>query len=73
MSKEDVIEAEGRVCEVLPNLKFKVKLDNGHIITAYLSGKLRMHYIKIVEGDAVKVELSPYDLSNGRIVWRNKN
>lgn len=73
MSKEDVIEAEGRVCEVLPNLKFKVKLENGHIITAYLSGKLRMHYIKIVEGDAVKVELSPYDLSNGRIVWRNKN
>lgn len=73
MSKDDVIEAEGKVIEVLPNIQFKVELSNGHVINAYLSGKLRMNYIKIVEGDAVKVELSPYDLTKGRIVWRNKN
>lgn len=73
MSKEDVIEAEGKVVEVLPNTNFKVELTNGHIIVAYLSGKLRKNYIKILEGDAVKVELSPYDLTKGRIVWRNKN
>ncbi len=73
MSKEDVIEADGHVIEVLPNTNFKVELSNGHIITAYLSGKLRKNYIKILEGDAVKVELSPYDLTKGRIVWRNKN
>ncbi|MEG1609004.1 MAG: translation initiation factor IF-1 [Clostridia bacterium] len=73
MSKEDVIEAEGKVIEVLPNTNFKVELTNGHIIIAYLSGKLRKNYIKILEGDAVKVELSPYDLTKGRIVWRNKN
>ena len=73
MSKDDVIEAEGKVIEVLPNVNFKVELSNGVIINAYLSGKLRMHYIKILEGDAVKVELSPYDLTKGRIVWRNKN
>lgn len=73
MSKEDVIEAEGRVIEVLPNTNFKVELTNKHVITAYLSGKLRKNYIKILEGDAVKVELSPYDLTKGRIVWRNKN
>lgn len=73
MSKEDVIEAEGRVIEVLPNTNFRVELTNGHIIVAYLSGKLRKNYIKILEGDAVKVELSPYDLTKGRIVWRNKN
>lgn len=73
MSKDDVIEAEGKVTEVLPNANFKVALSNGHVITAYLSGKLRMNYIKILEGDAVKVELSPYDLTKGRIVWRNKN
>ena len=73
MSRDDVIEAEGKIVEVLPNVNFKVELKNGHVITAYLSGKLRMHYIKIVEGDAVKVEMSPYDLTKGRIVWRNKN
>lgn len=73
MSKDDVIEAEGKVVEVLPNLQFRVELSNGHEIIAYLSGKLRMNYIKILEGDAVKVELSPYDLKKGRIVWRNKN
>lgn len=73
MSKEDVIEAEGKVIEVLPSAKFKVELSNGHVITGHLSGKLRMNYIKILEGDAVKVELSPYDLTKGRIIWRNKN
>ena len=73
MSKEDVIEAEGTVVEVLPNTTFKVKLTNNAVIVAYLSGKLRKNYIKIVEGDAVKVELSPYDLTTGRITWRNKN
>lgn len=73
MSKEDVIEAEGKVVEVLPNTQFRVQLTNGHIITAYLSGKLRINYIKILEGDVVKVEMSPYDLTKGRIMWRNKN
>ncbi|MCR4874175.1 MAG: translation initiation factor IF-1 [Clostridia bacterium] len=73
MSKEDVIEAEGTVIEVLPSTIFKVKLTNGAVILAYISGKLRKNYIKIVEGDAVKVELSPYDLTKGRITWRNKN
>ena len=73
MSKEDVIEAEGKVIEVVPGTNFKVELSNGHVIVAYLSGKLRKNYIKILEGDAVKVELSPYDLTKGRIVWRNKN
>jgi translation initiation factor IF-1 len=73
MSKEDVIEAEGVVVEVLPNTEFKVKLTNNAIIKAYLSGKLRKNFIKIVEGDTVKVELSPYDLTKGRITWRNKN
>ena len=73
MSKEYVIEAEGKVVEVLPNPTFKVELTNGFVITTYLSGKLRKNYIKILEGDTVKVELSPYDLIKGRIVWRNKN
>lgn len=73
MSKEDVIEAEGKVIEVLPNINFKVELSNGHIISAHLSGKLRMNYIKILEGDVVKVELTPYDLGKGRIIWRKKN
>ncbi len=73
MSKEDCIEAEGVVTEVLPNTNFKVRLTNNHEIVAYLSGKLRKNYIKILEGDTVKVELSPYDLTKGRIVWRNKN
>ncbi|MBR4406711.1 MAG: translation initiation factor IF-1 [Clostridia bacterium] len=73
MSKEDVIEFEGEVVEVLPNTTFLVKLSNGHIITSYISGKLRMHYIRILEGDRVKVEMSPYDLTKGRITWRGKN
>lgn len=73
MSKEDVIEFEGEVVEVLPNTKFLVQLANGHTITAYISGKLRMHYIRILEGDKVKVEMSPYDLTKGRITWRGKS
>jgi len=73
MSKEDVIDAEGRVIEVLPNARFKVELSNGHVINAYLSGKLRMNYIRVLEGDAVKVEMSPYDMTKGRITWREKN
>ncbi len=73
MSKEDVIEAEGKVIEVLPKTQFKVELSNGHIILAYLSGKLRLNNIRVLEGDRVTVELSPYDLTNGRITWRYKN
>ena len=73
VSKNDVIEAEGVILEALPNATFKVKLSNGHIITAYISGKLRMNYIKIIPGDGVKLEMSPYDLTKGRIVWRSKN
>ncbi len=73
MSKEDVIEFEGVVEEVLPNTTFKVRLSNGHVITAYISGRLRMNYIKILEGDKVKIEMSPYDLTQGRITWRAKN
>ncbi len=73
MSKDDVIETEGRVIEALPNAMFKVRLTNGHVITAYISGKLRMNYIRIIEGDAVKLEMSPYDLTKGRITWRSKN
>ena len=72
MSKEDVIEVEGIVIETLPNTNFKVKLENGHEILAHISGKLRMNYIKILPGDKVKVELSPYDLNRGRITWRAK-
>lgn len=73
MSNEDVIEAEGRVVEVMPNATFKVQLANGHIVIAYLSGKLRMNYIRILEGDKVTIEMSPYDLTKGRITWRSKN
>ena len=72
MAKEDVIEVEGPVVEALPNTNFKVELENGHQILAHISGKLRMNYIKILPGDKVKVELSPYDLSRGRIIWRAK-
>ena len=72
MAKEDVIEVEGTVVETLPNTNFKVQLENGHQILAHISGKLRMNYIKILPGDKVKVELSPYDLSRGRITWRSK-
>ncbi|MDD2534016.1 MAG: translation initiation factor IF-1 [Eubacteriales bacterium] len=72
MSKEDNIEVEGIVVDVLPNAVFKVKLENGHEVTAHISGKLRQHYIKILTGDRVTVELSPYDVSRGRITWRAK-
>jgi translation initiation factor IF-1 len=72
VSKDDVIETEGEIIEALPNAMFKVKLSNGHVITAYISGKLRMHYIKIIPGDKVKLEMSPYDLTKGRIIWRSK-
>jgi translation initiation factor IF-1 len=72
MSKQDVIEVEGVVNEALPNAMFKVELENGHEILAHLSGKLRMHYIKILPGDKVTIELSPYDLTRGRITWRKK-
>ena len=73
MSKEDCIELEGKVVEVLPNAMFKVQLQNGKEILSHLSGKLRMNYIKIIPGDGVKLEMSPYDLTKGRIVWRSKN
>ena len=72
MAKEDVIEVEGIITEALPNTLFKVQLKNGHEILGHISGKLRMNYIKILPGDKVKVELSPYDLSKGRITWRGK-
>ena len=72
MSKTDVIEIEGVVVEKLPNAMFKVELENGHIVLAHISGKLRMNFIKILPGDKVTLEMSPYDLSKGRIVWRDK-
>ena len=72
MAKEDVIEVEGTVVEALPNTNFKVELENGHQVLAHISGKLRMNYIKILPGDKVKLELSPYDLNRGRITWRAK-
>lgn len=72
MPKEDAIEVEGRVVEPLPNAMFRVELANGHKVLAHISGKMRMHYIKILPGDRVIVELSPYDLSRGRIVYRAK-
>jgi translation initiation factor IF-1 len=73
MAKEEPIEVEGVVVEPLPNAMFRVKLDNGHIVLAHISGKMRMHYIRILAGDKVMVELSPYDLSRGRIIYRSKN
>jgi translation initiation factor IF-1 len=72
MSKEDTIEVEGIVTDALPNAVFKVKLENGHEIIAHISGKLRQNYIKILPGDRVTIELSPYDLARGRITWRAK-
>ena len=72
MAKSDMIELEGTVVEALPNTVFKVQLPNGLIVTAHISGKLRMNYIKILPGDKVTLELSPYDLTKGRIVWRAK-
>ncbi|MCD6046907.1 MAG: infA [Gammaproteobacteria bacterium] len=72
MAKEDVIEMEGVVTEALPNTMFRVKLDNGHIILCHMSGKMRKNYIRILEGDRVKVEMTPYDLTKGRITFRDK-
>ena len=72
MSKQDMIEIEGTVVEALPNATFQVELENGHRIMAHISGKLRMNYIRIRPGDKVTVEMSPYDLSKGRITWRSK-
>ena len=72
MAKEDQIEMEGEVVDTLPNTMFRVKLENGHIVTAHISGKMRMYYIKILPGDRVKCEMSPYDLSKGRITFRYK-
>jgi len=72
MAKEELIEVEGIVKEALPNAMFRVELENGHIVLAHISGKIRKHFIRILPGDAVKLELSPYDLSRGRITYRNK-
>jgi len=72
LAKDDVIEVEGTVIEALPNAMFQVELDNGHKILAHISGKLRMNFIRILPGDKVTVELSPYDLTRGRITWRGK-
>ncbi len=72
MSKADVIEIEGTVSEKLPNAMFRVKLENGHEVLAHISGKLRMNFIRILPGDKVTLEMSPYDLSKGRIIWRDK-
>ena len=70
MAKEDQIEMEGKVIDTLPNTMFRVELENGHIVTAHISGKMRKHYIRILTGDKVKVEMTPYDLSKGRITFR---
>ena len=72
MAKEDHIEMEGTVIDTLPNTMFRVELENGHVITAHISGRMRKHYIRILTGDKVKVELTPYDLSKGRIVYRSR-
>ena len=72
MSKEDVIEVSGKIIEALPNATFQVELENGHKILAHVSGKLRMNFIRILPGDKVTVEMSPYDLTTGRITWRAK-
>lgn len=72
MAKEDHIEMEGTVVDTLPNTMFRVQLDNGHVVTAHISGRMRKNYIRILTGDKVMVQLTPYDLSKGRIVYRNK-
>ena len=72
MSKEDVIQMQGEVVENLPNATFRVKLENGHMVLGHISGKMRMHYIRILPGDKVTVQLTPYDLTKGRIVFRTK-
>jgi translation initiation factor IF-1 len=73
MPKEEAIQVEGTIIEPLPNAMFRVELDNGHKVLAHISGKMRMHFIKILPGDKVTIELSPYDLSRGRITFRSKN
>jgi translation initiation factor IF-1 len=72
MAKEELIETEGKIIEALPNAMFKVELENGHVVLAHVSGKMRMNFIRILPGDKVKLELSPYDLSRGRITFRTK-
>lgn len=72
MAKDDHIELEGRVIETLPNTMFRVELENGHVVTAHISGRMRKNYIRILTGDKVRVEMSPYDLSKGRITFREK-
>ena len=72
MSKEDMIELEGVVVEAMPNAMFKVEIQGGHVILAHISGKLRMNFIRILPGDKVTVEISPYDLTKGRLTWRSK-
>ncbi len=72
MAKDDSIEMEGTIVDTLPNTMFRVELENGHIVTAHISGRMRKHYIRILTGDKVKVELTPYDLSKGRIIYRNR-
>ncbi|MCG2789293.1 MAG: translation initiation factor IF-1 [Actinomycetia bacterium] len=72
MPKEDAIEVEGKILESLPNAMFRVELENGHKVLGHISGKMRMHYIKILPGDKVRVEISPYDLTRGRIIFRKK-
>ncbi len=72
MAKEETIQVEGKVLEPLPNAMFRVELDNGHVVLAHISGKMRMHFIKILPGDRVTLELSPYDLNRGRITYRYK-
>ena len=72
MAKEDVIEMDGEIVDTLPNTTFRVKLENGHVVIAHISGKMRKNYIRILTGDKVKVELTPYDLTKGRIVYRSR-
>ena len=72
MAKDDLIEMQGEILEKLPNTTFRVKLDNGHVVLGHISGKMRMHYIRILTGDKVTVEMTPYDLSRARIVFRSK-
>ena len=72
MAKDDVLELDGKVIEAMPNATFKVELENGHVVVAHLAGKLRMNFIRILPGDKVKLEMSPYDLTRGRITWRSK-
>ncbi|AEG01426.1 translation initiation factor IF-1 [Methylomonas lenta] len=72
MAKEDQIEMDGKVIDTLPNTMFRVELENGHIVTAHISGKMRKHYIRILTGDKVRVEMTPYDLTKGRITFRNR-